>query len=72
MVETTLMIIFWLDNGRTMTLSIPNPRSDLTQREVSMAMFELLKRRFILSENGGQATAVKHMYLRIVDEQLLP
>ena len=72
MVETTLMIIFWLDNGRTMTLSIPNPRSDLTQREVSMAMFELLKRRLILSEKGGQATAVKHMYLRIVDEQLLP
>lgn len=72
MVETTLMIIFWLDNGRTMTLSIPNPRSDLTQREVSMAMFELLKRGLILSENGGQATAVKHMYLRIVDEQLLP
>ena len=71
MVETTLMIIFWLDNGRTMTLSIPNPRSDLTQREVSMAMFELLKRGLILSENGGQATAVKHMYLRIVDEQLL-
>ena len=53
MVETTLMIIFWLDNGRTMTLSIPNPRSDLTQREVSMAMFELLKRGLILSENGG-------------------
>ena len=72
MVETTLMIIFWLDNGRTMTLSIPNPRSDLTQREVSMAMFELLKRGLILSENGGLATAVKHMYLRIVDEQLLP
>ena len=55
-----------------MTLSIPNPRSDLTQREVSMAMFELLKRGLILSENGGRATAVKHMYLRIVDEQLLP
>ena len=72
MVETTLMIIFWLDNGRTMTLSIPNPRSGLTQREVSMAMVELLKRGLILSENGGRATAVKHMYLRIVDEQLLP
>ena len=72
MVETTLMIIFWLDNGRTMTLSIPNQCSDLTQREVSMAMFELLKRRLILSENGGRATAVKHAYLRSADEQALP
>ena len=70
--EKTLIIIFWLDNGKTMNLSIPYPRSDLTQREVSMAMFELLKRGLILSENGGRATAVKHMYLRIVDEQLLP
>ncbi len=72
MVETTLMIIFGLDNGRTMTLSIPNPRGDLTEREVRMAMFELLKRGIILSENGGRATSVKHTYLRIVDEQALP
>ena len=70
--EKTLIIIFWLDNGKTMNLSIPHPRSDLTQREVYAAMVEILKRRVILSENGGRATAVKHMYLRIVDEQLLP
>lgn len=70
--EKTLIIIFWLDNGKTMNLSIPHPRSDLTQREVYAAMVEILKRKVILSENGGRATAVKHMYLRIVDEQLLP
>ena len=70
--EKTLIIILWLDDGKTMNLSIPNPRKDLTEDEVYSAMFELLKRRCLLSENGVRAAAFKHTYLRIVDEQLLP
>ena len=70
--EVTLMIILWLDDGKTMNLSIPNPRDGLTENEVYSAMFELLKRRCLLSENGAKATGYKKAYLRIVDEQALP
>lgn len=70
--EKTLVIILWLDDGKTMNLSIPNPRKDLTEDEVYSAMFELLKRRCLLSENGAKATGYKKAYLRIVDEQALP
>jgi len=35
-------------------------------------MFELLKRRCLMSENGAKATGYKKAYLRIVDEQALP
>ena len=70
--QVTLMIILWLENGKTMTLGIPDPRKSLTEAEVHTAMFELLKREVILSENGVRATAFKKAYLRIVDEQALP
>ena len=70
--EVTLMIILWLDNGKNMTLSIPNSRDGLTENEVYKAMFELLKRRCLMSENGAKATGYKTAYLRIVDEQALP
>jgi len=71
-VEKTLIIILWLENGRTMNLSIPNPRKDLTEAEVRTAVYRILQRSVILSENGVRAAAFKHTYLRIVDEQLLP
>ena len=70
--EKTLIIILWLDDGKTMNLSIPNPRKDLTEDEVYTVMFELLKRRCLMSENGAKATGYKKAYLRIVDEQALP
>ena len=70
--EVTLMIMLSLDNGKNMTLSIPNPRKDLTENEVYSAMFELLKRRCLMSENGAKAIGYKKAYLRIVDEQALP
>ena len=70
--ETTLIIILWLENGRTMTFSIPNPRKDLTEAEVHTAVYRILQRRVILSGNGVRATAFNHTYLRIVDEQALP
>ena len=70
--EKTLVIILWLDDGKTMNLSIPNPRKDLTENEVYKAMIELLKRRCLMSENGAKATGYKTAYLRIVDEQALP
>lgn len=70
--EKTLMIILYLDNGKQMTLSIPDPRSDLTEAEVYAAMSAILQRRCLLSENGARATGYKKAYLRIVDEQALP
>ena len=70
--EKTLIIILWLENGRTMNLSIPNPRKDLTEAEVRTAVYRILQRSVILSENGVRANGFKHTYLRIVDEQLLP
>ena len=48
--EKTLIIIFWMDNGKTMNISITHPRNDLPQ---NTAMVERLKRNFILSENGA-------------------
>ncbi|SFT67382.1 Protein of unknown function [Selenomonas sp. GACV-9] len=70
--QVTLMIILWLENGKTMTLGIPDPRKGLTESEVYTAMFELLKREVIFSEGGVRATSYKKAYLRIVDEQALP
>ena len=70
--EKTLIVILWLDDGKTMNLSIPNPRKDLTENEVYKAMMAILKRRCLLTDNGAKATGYKKAYLRIVDEQALP
>ena len=70
--EVTLMIMLSLDNGKNMTLSIPNPREGLTENEVYKAMMEILKRRCLQAENGATANGYKKAYLRIVEEQALP
>ena len=70
--EKTLRIILYLDNGKQMTLSIPDPREGLTEDEVYAAISAILQRRCLLSESGVRAIGYQKAYLRIVDEQALP
>lgn len=70
--KKTLVIILWLEGTGTMTLDIPNPRDDLTGADVSMAMFEALRRNVIQNDKGVLAHSFKHAYIRTVDEELLP
>lgn len=57
--QLTLMIILWLENGKTMTQAIPNSREGLTEAEVRKAMFDILKRKVLLSEGGARASSYK-------------
>ena len=72
MMKVYLIIIFWLANNRTMTISIPCPREDLTRREVEEAAYKMTKNKVLLSENGVPAAGYKHAFLRTIDETLLP
>ena len=70
--KETLLIEFAVENGKNTTISIPDPREDLTENEVYKAMLEILERRCLLTENGATVNGYKKAYLRIVDEQALP
>ena len=71
MMKVFLIIIFWLTNNKTMTISIPCPREDLTRREVEEAAYIMTKNKVLLSENGVPAAGYKHAFLRTIDETLL-
>ncbi len=72
MMKVILIIIFWLTNNKTLTISIPFPREDLTRREVEMVAYKLTKNKLLLSENGVPAAGYKHAFLRTIDETDLP
>lgn len=69
--KNTLVMIFNLDKSeKTMTLSIPNPREDLTAAEISEAAHEVIaKKAFIV--RGMELENLARAFIRTVEEKAL-
>lgn len=54
----TLQLIFLNESGTRVTVSIPDPREDLLQAEVEVAMDEIIAADVIVSNGGGLVSKV--------------
>ena len=54
----TLQLIFLNESGTRITVSIPDPREDLLQAEVEVAMDEIIAADVIVSNGGGLVSKV--------------
>ena len=68
--KTTLMIEFNLANNKTTTVSIPDPREDVTKAEVVTAAEEIVAKKAIRA-SGNLATSFKRAYIRTIEETAL-
>ena len=66
--KSTLKMILNLENGKTYTLAVANPRTDLTKEETVAFMDDLIKDKAILVD-GSLAVSVKKACIQNVDEQ---
>jgi len=74
MSETTtyLRLVFLTETGDTHTISLKDPKSNLTSTEVSQVMQNIISRDIILS-SGGALTGIKEAYVEgVTVNQLLP
>ena len=65
--KETLLIEFQLENNKKTTISIPDPRTDVTKADVATAAEEIVNKQAILSA-GGPVVAFKRAYIRAVQE----
>ena len=68
--KSTLKMILSLENGKSTTLSLANPRPDLTEAEVTEALDEIITKKALLV-GGSFVTAVKRIYIQDVDDKAL-
>ena len=68
--KATLMIVFNLENNKTTTISIPDPREDVTKAEVVTAADEIVAKKAIRA-GGNLATSFKRAYIRTIEETAL-
>ena len=68
--KATLMIVFNLENNKTTTISIPDPREDVTKAEVVTAAEEIVAKKAIRAA-GIPATSFKRAYIRTIEETAL-
>ena len=66
--KSTLKMILNLENGKTYTLDLVNPRADLTKEETVAFMNDLITDKAIVV-GGALAVSVKRAYVQSVDEQ---
>ena len=66
--KSTLKMILNLENGKTYTLDLVNPRADLTKEETVAFMNDLITDKAIVVV-GVLAVSVKKAYIQSVDEQ---
>ena len=66
--KSTLKMILNLDNGKTYTMDLVNPRTDLTKEETVAFMNDLVLDKAIVV-GGALAVSVKRAYVQSVDEQ---
>ena len=69
--KTTLMIVFNLENNKTTTISLPDPRSDLTAVEVKEVADEIVTKKAIRA-NQMPVESYKRAYVRTIEEKPLP
>ena len=68
--KSMLKMILSLENGKSTTLSLANPRPDLTEAEVTEALDEIISKK-ALYVGGSHAVAVKRIYIQDVDDKAL-
>ncbi len=68
--KSTLKMILSLENGKAATLSLPDPREDLTAAEVTAALEEIIAKKAI-AVSGSPVIAVKRIYVQDIDEKAL-
>ena len=65
--KETLLIEFQLENNKNTTISIPDPREDVTKAEVTTAAEEIVEKKAVLSA-GAPVAAFKRAYIRTIQE----
>ncbi|SDP42099.1 DUF2922 domain-containing protein [Selenomonas ruminantium] len=68
--KSTLKMILTLENGKSTTLSLADPREDITNAEVMEALDEIIAKKAI-SVSGSPVTAVKRIYVQDVADKAL-
>jgi hypothetical protein len=65
--KETLLIEFAVENGKNTTISIPDPRGDVTKADVVTAADEIVAKKAVLSA-GNPVSAFKRAYVRTIEE----
>ena len=65
--KETLLIEFTVENGKNTTISIPDPRSDVTKADVAVAAEEIVTKKAVLS-TGNPVNGFKRAYVRTIQE----
>ena len=68
--KETLLIEFTVENGKNTTISIPDPRSDVTKADVAVAAEEIVTKKAVLS-TGNPVNGFKRAYVRTIEEKEL-
>lgn len=66
--STKLYLVFSLDNGKTLTLAVPNPKDDIVAADINPAAAQLVADEIFLV-NEAKVTAIKDAYVRTVEVQ---
>lgn len=65
--KTTLMIEFNLANNKTTTVSIPDPREDVTKADVTAAADEIVEKKAVIA-SGSPVASFKWVFVRTIQE----
>ena len=65
--KSILEVIFLLEDGKTTTLELENPRADLTKTEMTTVANDMITKKAIMV-GGRNITALKKAFIRKVDE----
>lgn len=68
--KSTLKMILELENGKSTTLSVLEPREDITATEVTEALDEIIAKKAI-SAGGSPVKAIKRIYIQDVEDKAL-
>ena len=68
--KSMLKMILSLENGKSTTLSLANPRPDLTEAEAMEALDEIITKKALIV-GGSYVEAVKRIYIQDVDDKAL-
>ena len=65
--KSTLEVIFLLEDGKTTTLELDNPRADLTKEAMTAVANDMITKKAIMV-GGRNITALKKAFIRNVEE----
>ena len=68
--KETLLIEFTVENGKNTTISISDPRFDVTKADVAVAAEEIVAKKAVLS-TGNPVNGFKRAYVRTIEEKEL-